>query len=793
MTVFRASNSILVLACLAGGGMAFAAEPAPTPAPEPGEGAAAQAPIYVTARRRVEDEHQVPAALNALGADLLTRTYTVNVNQLMQLVPSLNYSSPNPRNTAFTIRGLGSSVVAISQANDGLEPGVGFYVDQVYHARPATAAFDFTDLEQVEVLRGPQGTLFGKNTTAGAINITTKAPEFKYGADGEFSVGNQNYWQAKAAITGPLVSDVLAFRLSGLATRRDGVIYNVKTQQWVNNVHSDAVRGQLLYQPTKTFSLRIIGDWSDFNNNCCTQVYVGVAPTLKSAAQQYAALAAGVGYSPPSTNPYDRLTDIDAALGVNTNEGGVSAIAEWKLAAVTLTSVSAWRFWNWDAANDRDYTGLAIQEVQHIPSRQDQFSQELRAAGSVGHIVDYVGGFYYFRQKIVGHPISIYGPLATYWLLPAGRPSNLLDGYQSSGTTDFTTDSLGVFGEVTGHLTSRLALTGGIRYTYEVKDGSYDVQTSGGLTTGLTTSQISDKASILRAQSYTGRVSDGSASGRVNLAWTPVDPVMIYASYARSQKSGGINMSGLPVYPSGVSGHASGDPILSTVTVRPEHNTTIEAGIKTRWLNGAVVANLTGYITRVRDFQANVVDNAAVVALRSYLANIPRVRVRGIEFDGTAQIGRYISLRASGAYADGRYISYANGPCPIELTGSSTAQCDLSGKGLPGLPHWTGTIGGEGWQPLGKGEVFLRADVSARTSIYGDATDSAYTKINGYTLVNATIGFRGSQGWEAALFVRNVFNVNYLQNVTVQAGNSGLIVGTPSDPRMFGFTLRFHV
>lgn len=754
--------------------------------------AAAPGAIIVTARRRAEDAQIVPAAMTVIGTDTLTRTYTFNTSQLSQLVPTLGYSSPNPRNTAFTIRGLGSSVVAISQANDGLEPGVGFYVDQVYHARPATAAFDFTDLDQVEVLRGPQGTVFGKNTTAGAINITTRKPSFDFGFDGELSLGEQGFVQAKSSLTGPLVGDVLAFRLSGALTRREGTLRNVRNGALLNDVHNDSLRGQLLFTPSADFSLRVIGDWSNFDNTCCTQVFVRVAPTIKPPAQQYAALAAGAiagGYTPPSFNPYDRLTDINAALGVQTSEGGVSAIADYRIGSATITSVSAWRFWNWDAANDRDYTGLPIQTTQHIPSRQDQFSQELRIASNSAAPIEYVGGLYYFHQKIVGHPISIYGPLATYWLLSAGRPANLLDGYQTNGTTDFRTDSYGVFGEVTWHATARLALTGGIRYTYENKDGAYDVQAFGGLTTGLTSSLISDKNSILRSQSYTGHIGDGSASGRVNLSWRITDAAMAYASYARGQKSGGINMSGLPVYPAGVAGHASGDPILSTVTVRPEQNTTWEGGFKTSLLDHAVTFNIDAFYTRVRDFQANVVDNAAVVALRSYLANIPEVTVKGVEFDASARLGHF-TLRASGAYADGRYASYPAGPCPIELTGSSTAQCDLTGKGMPGLPRWSGSFGGEYAWPVRTGEVYARADASARTAIFGDATDSAYTVIPGYALVNASLGFRAAKGWEVALFARNLFNRNYLQNVTVQAGNSGLIVGTPSDPRLFGVTVR---
>jgi iron complex outermembrane recepter protein len=751
--------------------------------------------IIVTARRRDEDIQTVPASLSVVGADTLESTYTVNTSQLSQLVPTLNYSSPNPRNTAFTIRGLGSSVVAISQANDGLEPGVGFYVDQVYHARPATAAFDLTDLEQIEVLRGPQGTVFGKNTTAGAINITTKKPSSTFGAEGEVSLGQQGFVQAKAAVTGPIVRDVLAFRVSGAMTRRDGVIRNVRTDKWFNDVHNDTLRGQLLFTPSADFSLRLIGDWTSFKNTCCTQVYVRVAPTLKLVAQQYPALAAGAipgGYSPPSRNPYDRLTDIDADLGVDTNEGGVSAIADFRVGSATITSVSAWRYWYWDAANDRDYTGLPIQLTQHIPSRQDQFSQELRIASNTTGPVEYVAGLYYFHQKIVGHPISIYGPLATYWLLPASatRTSALLNGYQSNGTTDFRTDSYAVFGEVTWYMTLRLALTGGIRYTYENKDGSYALQTFGGQPTTAGSALFNDQQSILRAQSYTGHIRDGSASGRANLSWQMSDTIMAYASYARGQKSGGINMSGLPVYPAGVAGRASGDPILSTVVVRPEQNTTWEGGIKTSFLGHVITFNIDAYSTRVRDFQANVVDNAAVIALRSYLANIPLVTVKGVEFEASARIGSHFTLRASGSYADGRYASYPAGPCPIELTGSATAQCNLTGKGLPGLPKWSGSIGGEYRIPVRSSEIFIRADAFARTSVFGDATDSAYTVIPGYTLVNANIGFRAAKGWEVAVFARNLFNRDYLQNATVQAGNSGLIVGTPSDPRIIGATFK---
>jgi len=751
-----------------------------------------QTDILVTARRHAEYAQDVPAALSVVGADLLASTKSVNLQQISTLVPALNYSSANPRNTAFTLRGLGSSVVSVSQANDGLEPGVGFYVDEVYHARPATAAFDFTDIDHIEVLRGPQGTVFGKNTTAGAISILTQKPSFTFGAEGEVSYGQQNFRQAKLALTGPLIPDLAAFRASGQITKRDGVIYNTATGRYLNSIDNAALRGQILLTPAPNVTLRLIGDWSSFKGECCTQVYVRTAPTLKPAAQQYAALAAGLGYTPPSTNPYARLTDIDAAVGTNTQEGGASATAELTLGHATLTAITAWRFWDWDAANDRDYTGIPIQLSQHIPSRQDQISQELRIASNTKGLLDYVGGFYYFHQKIVGHPTSTYGSQATYWLLPAGRPSNLLDGYSQTGTTDFRISSYALFAEATLHPTSRLALTGGLRDTWEDKQGIYDTSTSGGLAT-TTASLLSDKASILRAQSYSARTSETGLSGRATLAWHFIPTAQIYGNFASGQKSGGLNMSGLPVYPSGVSGHASGDPILSTALIRPERNFTWELGLKSQWLGGKATLNLAAYSTVVHDFQANVVDNAAVVALRSYLANIPRVTVKGLEVDATWQALSWLTLRASGAYTHGRYASYPSGPCPIELTGSATTQCNLTGKGLPGVPAWSGALGGQATHTWANHEVYLRADATFRTSTYGEATDSPYTTIAGYTLVNAALGVHLNPHTTVEIFARNLTNANYLQNITVQAGNSGLIVGTPSDPRLIGATLRAKI
>ena len=746
----------------------------------------AVAPVIVTARLRPEDVQSVPEAISVVGEHTLTSTASYNINLLTQLVPSLNYSSPNPRNTAYTIRGLGSSVLAVAQANDGLEPGVGFYVDQVYHARPATAAFDFLDIERIEVLRGPQGTVFGKNTTAGAINITTQAPSFLPEARGELTYGNYNYWQGKASVSGPLYGDTVATRLSFTATSRDGVLKNVTTGGRDNSVNTMGFHGQILFRPNSNFKFTLSGDYNQFDANCCTQVYVRVGTSLKSPAKQYPALAAGVGYTPPSLNPYDRLTDIDAPVKVNTDEGGVSGVAEWNLGAATVTSVSAWRFWDWDAANDRDYTRLSIQTLQHIPSRQDQYSQELRIASNGRHRLEYVAGLYFFNQVITSEPITQYGPLATYWLLgptPA-FPANLLNVYGTDGHTRFNSSSYAAFGEVTWRIVPRFNVTGGLRFTQEDKDGSYAATVYGGLP--VTGSLLNSQLSILRPQAYTARDSNGSLSGRVVAAWDVTDTVMTYGSYARTSKSGGLNMSGLPL-------DANNQPALSEAVIRPEQNTTYELGVKSRLIGNRLLLNLDLFDTIVHDFQTNVVDTGPG-ALRGYLANIARVTSRGVELDSDVILSSNLSAHLSSTWTDARYSSYKNGPCPLELIGNSTTVCDLSGRGLPGTPRWVMSVGGEYKHPVAlgtlEGEGFAHVEATVRTKIYGDPTDSKYTVIGGYSLVNARVGFRAGRGWELSVWAKNLFDTDYLQNVTVQSGNSGLIIGTPGDPRTFGFTFR---
>ncbi|HJT40946.1 MAG TPA: TonB-dependent receptor plug domain-containing protein, partial [Sphingobium sp.] len=351
--------------------------------------------IVVTARRRQETAQEVPLAISVIRGDSIEATGNFNVVKLQQLAPTLQVYTTNPRNTSVNIRGLG---VPFGLTSDGFEQGVGIYVDDVYNSRVAAATFDFLDVNQVEVLRGPQGTLYGKNTTAGAINITTNQPTFDFEGRAELTVGNLDYKQAKAAVSGPL-SDTVAARIAVAATSRRGTIYNVTSNRWINEQDNLGLRGQLLFKPNDDFSITLSGDYSKQDPECCGTVFVRVGRTQRPLTRQYDALAAAQNYVVPSRNPYDRRTDLDSELNAGNKIGGVSARIKWNVGPGTLTSVTAWRFWDWKPANDRDFTGLPIVSKSQNPSQQDQYSQEFRYNYESDKI-DYVVGLFGFKQRI---------------------------------------------------------------------------------------------------------------------------------------------------------------------------------------------------------------------------------------------------------------------------------------------------------------------------------------------------------------------------------------------------------
>lgn len=773
----QASLPALILA-LAAGEPALAEEAAPPPATA---GAAALDEVIVTARRREETAQTVPIALTVVGAATLEATGTYNIAQLVQLAPSLYLGAFNPRNTTVNIRGLGNN---LGLANDGLETGVGLYIDQVYFGRPAATTFDLVDIERIEVLRGPQGTLFGKNTTAGALNVTTKAPSFTTEGQAELSAGDYGFVQAKASVAGPL-NDQLAFRLSGSVTKRDGLVRNLATGRDFNDQNNQAVRGQLLFRPSDKLSVRLEADYNRQQTSCCVLVFAGVGQNLKPAASQYPALAAGLGYRPASLNPFDRLTDINSEAHANQTLGGASAIVEWDLGPATLTSVTAWRYWNWDPANDADFTRLSILDRSQNADQQDQYSQELRLASNGAGPVSWIAGLYAFRQVIDAQGLAGYGAQSAYWLLGPAQPAALLDGMTAASVAHSQTDSYAAFGQVTWRVTDRLSLTPGLRYTYETKSADYAQTVTGGLA-NPTAAQQALKNAIARPQAYRASLDDGKLSGQLNAAFQAAPDVLVYGNYARGYKSGGVNLGGLPV-------DAAGAPILARAVIKPEKTDAFEAGLKSQLFARRLTLNLAAFWTTTQDYQANVVDTAGG-ALKQFLDNVTEVRSRGLEFD--ARLAPIAGFRAylSSAYTDAVYADYKNGPCPLELIGAVTRACDLSGRPLPGVSKWVASTGGEYRRPasLGglDGEAYVGADYNWRSAFFSNASDSIYSRIPAYGLLNLRAGFRSSRNWDAFVWLKNAADERYFQYVSGQVGSTGGLLANPGDPRTAGVTIR---
>lgn len=764
--------------------------------PEAAESIGDHGDILVTARRRAERAQDVPVALSVLGGDLLDRRGDYTLGAIQQSAPSLQVFSFNPRNTNVNIRGLGSN---IANSNDGLENGVGFYIDDVYYGRTGQSQFDLVDLERIEVLRGPQGTLFGKNTTAGAINITTRTPEFEWGGFGEASLGDYGFHQVRGSVTGPL-ADWLAVRVSVADTHRDGFLTNVTTNEKVSDYDNFTVRGQLLANFSDTLTLRLIGDHGKQTMNCCSRVRANFFSTYDDGnriANNFYDRTTRAGYTPLPIDPWSRKVEGEAPTQANMNTWGVSGKLDWDLGPVTLSSITAYRKWNWYPRNDSDGTGLAVQLFNQRENYQRQFSQEFRLASNGDSRLNYVVGAYYFWQIIEGPGIAGYGADAPLWQAPAEIDKvriPALSGFISQSYSDPRTRSYALFGQTSYQIIpDKLTATVGLRYTHEDKKGSFTQTWTGGAdlddpALGLTAEERTRALALRNAlnprTSYALSTKDDSVSGLITLAYKVTPDVLAYASYSRGSKSGGLNLANLPA---GV-----------TAAVDPEKVDNWEAGIKSQWFGRRLTLNAAAFHTKVKDYQTGITEQVVGTnATRYYIANIPEVISRGFELDGYLTVSPNIGLNGSLAYTDAYYVDFRNGPTPVEelnpTTGGSRIK-DLSGQPLSGSPKWAWNIGSDfqfpvGSSPLGDTEIYGRADYSWRSSYFTEVSNSRYSQVAGFGVANARLGLRAvDEGIDISVWAKNLFDKKYF--TTRSVANTGLVTATLGDPRTYGVTLR---
>jgi iron complex outermembrane receptor protein len=753
--------------------------------------------IVVTSRRRSEVLQDVPIAITVIGGQAAENAGAFNVNRLKELVPSVQLYASNARNTTLNIRGLGST---FGLTNDGIDPGVGFYVDGVYQARPAATSTDFLDIEQIEVLRGPQGTLFGKNTTAGAFNITTAKPTEIPSGKVELSFGKYNFMQAKTSVSGGVAKN-LALRLSISGTQRDGTIYNTREERRYSGQNNLGFKGQLYFTPSDKLKVLLSSDVSIQHPAGYPLVIAGVTPTERSAYRQYAQIVAALGYQQPVADPSARTINTNTPWKHDQSIGGISANVDYKLGNGTLTSTTAWRFWNWNPTNDRDFSELSALTKSQGNSRHDQYSQEIRYAGNLSEKVSGVVGVYVLSQNLkgldqteeVGKDQWRFVQTSSTGAQAAYSTPGLLDGYGIRTNSTIKSLSAAVFAQVDWEFLSKLHILPGLRYTYDKKDVDYDRQTYGGLQT-TDPALLALKTAVYNNQRFNTSVDNNNLSGNITLSYRPTVKLNAYGTYSTAYKPVGVNVGGLPTT-------STGEADLSLAVVKPEYVQHYELGVKTKPFKGAIV-NVSAFNTDIKDYQTNV-QSPQLGVNRGYLANAEKVNVKGLEIDGTYQLGRFLTLNAAMAYLDGKYKTFTNAPLPLEETGhteivngvaTQVAFKDASGGRLPGVSKWNVSGGAELSNPghisTVEGRYFIAADASYRSEYSSNPTPSRVLNVEGYSLLNARIGFKSDKfsifGW-----ARNLANKTYYEQLQAAAGNSGLYAGVLGDPRTYGVTLRY--
>ncbi len=772
------SDYALALLLALGGALPASAADAPAPAEEapplassvPDNADTALGKVTVTARRREEDSQKVPTPITVLGGETLEAQRISRVQDLQQVLPSVNVAYIHARQSSVAVRGIGNN-----PASDGLEGSAGIYLDNVYLGRPGMAVFDLLDIEQLELLRGPQGTLFGKNTTAGVLNISTRAPTFTAERTVEVSGGQDGYFQGRGTVSGPL-GETLAGRLSAYRTRDDGYIKNIHDDNYLNGGERQGARGQLLFEPNEDFSLRWIADYNEEDSSNGSMVVYG-------GAERFWQRAALVGAS-PLRDPQRRKVNINGRQHVSVHQGGSSLEANWNLAGgYRLTSISAYRYWHFTPANDEQLNVSAINDTG-VEVHDRQFSQEIRLASPTGGAFDYVVGAYAFRQNLGNKTFTSYGPLADLYLL--GANLGALNDTYSKANGKIETDSFALFAQGTWHLTERLDFTAGLRGTYEEKNAKVERfaplggAAVGGVGAAVRNGQLGAYDSGDLSQ-Y-----NFAPSALLSLSYQFSDDLLGYASLSHGEKSGGVNLA------VGSAPSAGADSLL----VGPERANDAELGLKSTLFDRRLLLNANLFWTGIHGYQATTLYQApGSTQLVQVLANAGSVRSRGLEFEATALPLRGLTLNFNGSYNDVTYLSFKDAPCPAEVSTrpGAPSSCDLTGQRVVGASKWIANLNGEyQWRLDDRFQPYVSASYAYRSAAEGTLDNSDLSKIDGYALVNLAAGLRSDLGdgqLDTSVWLKNAFDKDYY--LSAFASINGSYTASVGQPRTLGVSLRY--
>ncbi|MDQ1303489.1 MAG: iron complex outerrane recepter protein [Pseudomonadota bacterium] len=790
------SATLLLCLPLALPGLALAAEPAIEE-------------IIVTAQKRAQSIEDVPIAISAFTAETLQIAGVEDIRDLTILSPSLILTSTQSETAGTTarIRGVGTT-----GDNLGLESSVAVFVDGVYRNRNNVALTDLGQVERIEVLRGPQGTLFGKNAVAGLLSITTQGPDTEeLRAYTDLSAGDYDYWRMSAGITGPVAGDKLALRLDGSITQRDGFIDEVSTGTEYNDRDGYLLRGQLSSQLTDNLDLRVIADISNRDESCCAAVAYKTGPTSALIG-----LLGGTVINP--ARPYDRkmYANTDRGYDQETDEWGVSAELNWDMGdSMTLTSITAYRDWDADRSQDIDFTDADIlyRDPGTYGNQFETLTQELRLAGTSGPL-DWLVGLYYMDEQLDVNDAVRTGPayeaFANGLLQAGGAPANSLSLFTGLAPgTVFTdgdgavsdafrqdTDGWAIFTHNIWNLDETSRITLGLRYTSEDKDVNAAIASdnvacplilanNNPLLAPIKPSALSlgclPLISPLVDGSYSGSREDDEVTGTLGYAHDFSFGWLGYASYGRGFKAGGFNLDR--------GGLTAGAPATSQLEFDPETVDAWEIGTKGMLLD-AVQLNIALFWSEFDDFQLNSFNG-----LNFVVDNIGGVTSKGVEIEAQARPLEQLTLAGGVVYADTRYDDDV-------LYDGTAGNPDLRDKRLTNAPLWS-TTGSATWEQAVGNDLmgFLHLDFRFNSDMNTGSNLDPNKEQRSYMVWNGRIGFGpDDKRWQLELWGRNLFDREYLQvaiDGPLQGSGSGATstrtyLGFLGDPRTWGATFRYN-
>lgn len=725
--------------------------------------------VTVTAQRREEDIQDVPLSVTAADAETLAELRIDNIENIALLTPSISFRQTNIASSTsnIQIRGIGTTGNART-----FEGAVGVFIDGVYRTRSGQALSNFLDIDNLQVLRGPQGTLFGKNTSAGALLLTSTAPSFdQVEGFAEGSYGNYNALTLKGAVNLPL-ADWAALRIGAVHVEQDGYFDNPNGGT-VNDIERDGYKATLALQPSEDLSIRLIADYAKQDDECC----YGTADDFDGPLQGFVdALSLANGLTPPSHNPSDFEAVTFPATPNEIIDKGATLLIDYETDVGTLKSVTAFRNFAVTQLQDADFSGADILDLDE-KFRSDFFSQEFTFSGEVNGAfnANYVLGLYYSDEDLrMGRDLRHGSQAQAYWDVvfgAAGLPAGFADassGLFTAERFESTSESIALFTHWDFALNDQWNFIVGLRYTEDSKTGSF---ANPYFRSPLDPLAL---AGVMPGLEYDEEFSDDAVTGTVSVQYRPSDDAMLYASYNRGYKAGGVN---LDVNAAGVPGNF-GSPLYA-----PETIDAYELGAKLDWMNGAARTNVAVFYNDISDLQV-----AQFLGLQFAIVNSPSAEVFGAEIEQTYAVNEYLIASASATwletaeFGDDPILGIAD-PTQPELGG-------LSGRRFSTAPELAAQASLNLDYPLSPGiSLTGLAQVQYTDDVFTN-TASNLTQ-DAVTILNANIGLNfEAYDLGVSAYVRNATDETYVTqhfNTPLQDIDRNAYLGAP---QTYGLMIR---